>query len=355
MLLPLGYSCANKDFFDYQYAYLLEKKADLVSELEKRGALVHCLHAKGNWDIFFRMPELRQLVRREKIDLIHAHLPMAGVIARLAALPLGVPVVYTEHNLMERYHPVTRFLNRYTFGMQKAAIAVSEDVEASIRKQVPRAQRLRTITNGIDVAAFARQPEAAAKLRGVLGIAPDALVIGFVAVFREQKQLPVWLEVAKRVSSNFPDARFLLVGDGPLRPEVDRLIEQLDLKERVILPGLVQEDIPVWFSVMDIFFMSSRFEGLPLALLEAMAASCAVVATQVGGVPEVVAAGISGTLVDYRDKEAMQKSLEDYLKDRAKREAHAKAAAQRVAQSFSIARMTQELEAVYLEVLEGKT
>lgn len=354
MLLPLGYSCRDEQLFSYSYAYFLEGKDDLVLELESRGASVQALGARGNLSIFFKIPELRQYLRREKIDLIHAHLPIAGVAARLAALPLGIPVVYTEHNLMERYHPVTRFLNRYTFGMQKAAIAVSEDVAQSIHKHAPNKTLVRTITNGIDAEAFSRKPKEALQLKKRLGIPEDALVIGMVAVFREQKQLPVWVKVASALAKEYEKVFFLLVGSGPLQEQVKQLVSEEGLEKRLLMPGLVREDMVDWYSAMDIFFMSSRFEGLPLALLEAMAAGCSIVATRVGGVPEVIADAVHGRLVPYDDPHAMKEALGHYLQHPEDRKKEALAAVERVKEAFSIQRMTQEIETLYLEILRKK-
>lgn len=354
MLLPLGYSCRDEQLFSYSYAYFLKGKDDLVNELQARGAAVQALGATGNLSIFSKIPQLRQYLQREKIDLIHAHLPIAGVAARLAALPLGIPVVYTEHNLMERYHPITRFLNRYTFGMQKAVIAVSEDVAQSIHKHAPNKTMVRTITNGIDATAFKRKPKEALQLKTRLGIPEDALVIGMVAVFREQKQLPVWVKVASALAKEFEKVFFLLVGSGPLKEQVEQLVKEEGLQQRLLMPGLVREDMVEWYSAMDIFFMSSRFEGLPLALLEAMAAGCSIVATRVGGVPEVIVDGVHGRLVHHDNPVAMQQALSHYLQHPEDREKEALAAVQRVNESFSIQRMTQEIEELYLEVISKK-
>jgi glycosyltransferase involved in cell wall biosynthesis len=116
---------------------------------------------------------------------------------------------------------------------------------------------------------FRRTPELRAEARARLDIAPDAPVVGTVAVFRTQKRLDLWLEVAARIAARRPDARFLLVGDGPLRAEVEGHVARLGLGAQVLLPGL-QEDVMPYLAAMDVFFVASDFEGLPVALLEAM-------------------------------------------------------------------------------------
>ncbi len=350
MLLPISYKYASHDQFEYSYAYFLKGKDDLVYLLKENGAQVHSFEAGGNREILLSAFSLAKYCKSNKVDIIHAHLPIAGVVARIAGRIAKIPVVYTEHNLMERYHPITRFLNKSTFAMQAHVVSVSRDVEQSIRKHTNTKVPVSTVLNGIDTLQFKRDLTGGEELRKQYTIPMDATVIGFVAVFREQKQLPVWLKVAATILKSHPDSYFLLVGAGPLSDEIENLRDTLGLTNRLILPGL-KENVRQHLSAMDIFFMSSKFEGLPLALLEAMACECAIVATKVGGIPEVIESGISGLLVSDQSQQEMAEALRFYLTNKEEIKAHGIAARQRVEEAFSIQRMVKELEGIYRSLI----
>ncbi len=350
MLLPISYKYASHDQFEYSYAYFLKGKDDLVYLLKENGAQVHSFEAGGNREILLSAFSLAKYCKSNKVDIIHAHLPIAGVVARIAGRIAKIPVVYTEHNLMERYHPITRFLNKSTFAMQAHVVSVSRDVEQSIRKHTNTKVPVSTVLNGIDTLQFKRDLIGGEELRKQYTIPMDATVIGFVAVFREQKQLPVWLKVAATILKSHPDSYFLLVGAGPLSDEIENLRDTLGLRNRLILPGL-KENVRQHLSAMDIFFMSSKFEGLPLALLEAMACECAIVATKVGGIPEVIEPGISGLLVSDQSQQEMVEALRFYLTNKEEIKAHGIAARQRVEEAFSIQRMVKELEGIYRSLI----
>jgi glycosyltransferase involved in cell wall biosynthesis len=317
--------------------------------LEEQGAEVYCFNCSGNREILFSVLNLVKFLKENKIDLIHAHLPMAGIVARFAGKLAGVPVIYTEHNLMERYHPLTRALSKLNFSWQKAVVAVSADVADSIHKNTDTKVPVHIVLNGINTRNF-RRDELTGKLwKQKLGIPEDAVVIGNVAVFREQKQLPLWLDIATELKRIYPNVWFLLVGSGPLLPEVKSIIDRNKLGDRIVLPGL-QEDIRPYLFAMDIFMLTSKFEGLPLALLEAMASGLAVVATSVGGVPEVIENGVSGLLTENK-KEHILSQVKLLIEDQDLRLSLAHNAKQRVELHFSIERMVGELEKLYLEIL----
>jgi len=353
MLLPISYKYASHDRFEYSYAYFLKGKNDLVYLLEENGAKVHSFEAGGNREILFSAIKLAKFCETNRIDLIHAHLPIAGVVARLAGKIANIPVVYTEHNLMERYHPITRFLNKATFSLQAHVVSVSLDVELSIRKHTNTKIPVSTVLNGIDTAQFTRDIDGGKELRRKYNIPLGAIVIGFVAVFREQKQLPIWLQVATNILKTQPGTYFLLVGAGPLSEEIENLSQSLGLSDRLILPGLMA-NVRQHLSAMDIFFMSSKFEGLPLALLEAMACECAIVATKVGGVPEVIENGISGLLVSADSQKEMISALSFYIENEKDRKAQGIAGRERVEKLFSIQRLVKELEGIYASLISAK-
>lgn len=330
--------------------WFLPWKDALAGELSATGCTVHCFGARSSAGILARAPAAAAWLHERGADLVHAHLPLAGVAARLAGRLAGVPVVYTEHNLQERYHPLTRRANLATWRLQRAAVAVSGEVAESIARHAPAGVPVRVVRNGIEPGAA---DEAAGRaVRSALGIPADAPLIGTVAVFRRQKRLDHWLEVARRIAEREPAARFVLVGDGPLRGEVEAQAARLGLAGRVSFPGL-QDDVEPYLAALDLYLMTSEFEGLPLALLEAMAAGRAVVVTAVGGVAEAVHDGESGAVRPFGDLDGLTAAALSLLADPGRRAELGAAARGRVEASFGIRRMASELEALYRQVLAG--
>ncbi len=336
----------------YGVGYFLPRKDALVAPLRERGVEVVRFTARNAAGMLVQVPRIVGFLRRWRADLLHCHLPLAGVAGRLAGRLADVPVVYTEHNVMERYHPWTRRANLWSWGLQDRVIAVSGEVAASIASHTGVRVPVRVVRNGVPVAQLQRDSEAGAAVRRDLGIAPDVPVIGQVAVFRPQKRLDLWLETAAAILRQRPEARFVLVGDGPLRGKIETEAHELGLRHAISFTGL-QDDVRPYLSAMDLLLVTSEFEGLPLVLLEAMALELPVVATSVGGIPEVVQDGKTGRLVPFgRPAEAAVAAL-GVLEDTAGRATMGRRARSLVAEQFGTDRMLDELESLYRGVVDG--
>jgi len=209
------------------------------------------------------------------------------------------------------------------------------------------------ILNGVNLERFSPDAGRGRAIRAELGIAAQAPLVGTVAVFRRQKRLDRWLEVAHGLARRLSDCRFLIVGDGPLRPEVEARIEELELGSRVHLAG-IREDVRPYLAAMDVFVSSSQFEGLPIALLEAMAMELPVVATAVGGVPEVVVAGETGALVPPGDVPRLESATFDLLCDQEARRRLGRAGRERIVAELSLERMVARQERLYEDVLDWR-
>ncbi|TPE40001.1 glycosyltransferase family 4 protein [Pontibacter mangrovi] len=373
MLLPETLKVHDREQFDFHFAYFLPWKDQMVSAIEALGAKAVCFQANNNLQMFQRVGEISRYVKEHQIDVIHSHLPWAGVIARLVGKKTGVPVVYTEHNKWERYNKITYWLNKLSFGWQDAAVAVSDDVQQSIRKNaganfreltLPAVQETRTsrrvqqpyllnILNGVNTAHFVRDEQTGFQIRQDLGIPANAPVIGTVSVFRFQKRLDVWMEIAADILKKVPEAHFIIVGDGPLKEELLAKRKALGIEERLHMPGL-KTDVKPYFSAMDIYMMSSIFEGLPIALLEAMSCGCAVISTKAGGVGEVVEDGTSGLLCEVDDYRKLADYGEQLLQNQEQRLDLAAGARFRVQADFSINKMAKQLEELYLYLKEER-
>lgn len=335
----------------YGAGYFLPWKDALEAPLRSTGVEVVRFTARSSVGMAFQVGRIASFLRTWRADLLHCHLPLAGVVGRLAGRVAGTPVVYTEHNLMERYHPWTRRANLWSWRLQARVVAVSAEVASSIERHAGGRVPVRVVRNGVPVARLRRDPEAGAEVRRRLGIPPEAPVVGQVAVFRRQKRLDLWLETARQVLRDRPDARFVLVGDGPLRPEIERRSRELGLTSAVTFTGL-QDDVRPFLSAIDLLLVTSEFEGLPLVLLEAMALELPVVATAVGGVPEAVADGRTGRLVPFGEPGASAAATLALLANPTRAREMGRAARRRVKTEFSTDRMMVELEALYREVVD---
>ena len=346
--------------FEYHVGYLLPWKHFLVPHFENVGIPVHCLghssKAGGGWREATALPgtlrRIMALQRRESFALIQADLPVAGILARLAGRWSSVPVVYTEHNLQERYHSVTQWANAATYGWNRRVLAVSGEVAESIgRHGLRHCTRVMTVPNGVPVEQVRADAARGLGVRSELNIPGKHLVVGTVAVFRSQKRLTDWLEVAARVAARRSDVTFLMVGGGPLENEIRERVAVLGLSHRVRMPGF-RPDGRRLMAAMDVFLMTSEFEGLPIALLEAMALGKPVVSTRVGGIPDVVAAGEAGLLASVGAIDELSYCVLQLLNDPERRERMAAAGAAHVESDYHVKRRVRAIENLYQEILE---
>jgi glycosyltransferase involved in cell wall biosynthesis len=178
-------------------------------------------------------------------------------------------------------------------------------------------------------------------------------VIGCVAHFADHKGHRYLIEAAARVAAAVPDVRFLLVGDGELRPQIERQIKELKIEKQVILTGF-RNDIPRLLAAMDIVVLSSHLEGLGTSLLDAMAMARPVVATRVGGIPEMVEDGVTGRLVPPRDPAVLARALIELIRRPDEREKMGAAGRARMLEKFSAEAMVTATEALYLKILSEK-
>lgn len=348
--LEHGFRYADSGRFELTYGYFLEDKNALVGNLEELGARVTPIPVSGSAGLLLAVRRAARLARQCRADLIHAHLPLSGVVGRLAGRRANLPVVYTEHSQHERHHRWSRFLNRRTWRLQREVIAVSKAVASSIERAVGDAVPVTLIPNGVPVDQLRTDPELGHRLRAELGLDQSAPLIGQIAVFRREKRLHRWLEAAARISARRPDCRFLLVGDGPLRADLKARCAELNLDRVVAFPGLLHDVRPA-LSAMDLLLISSRFEGLPLALLEAMATGLPVVSTRAGGVAEAIIEGETGLLASDGSSEELAMLTLSLIEDRERRLAFGRAAAERAETRFSARLMQNRIENIYRKVL----
>jgi glycosyltransferase involved in cell wall biosynthesis len=294
---------------------------------------------------------LRRTLTRERIDLVHAHLPVPGALARVATRGLRTRLVYTEHNTLDMYRPATRWLNAATYGWQNAVVAVSERVrESALRHVGRRALRTRVIANGIDpdeldhAAAHAPDPAPPA-------LSGEAFRVLVPATLEHRKGQDLLIEAVAALATPSPSARVLpvhvwLAGDGIQRGALEAHAARCGVAECVHFLGQ-RSDVFALMRCADVVALPSRFEGHPLALLEAMALGKAVIASAVGGVPETVRNGETGLLVPRGDVHALACALGHLRADRGLRQGLGRAAAREVRARFHVRCTVAALEEVY--------
>lgn len=255
--------------------------------------------------------ELRRVIREFRPDILHTHSSKAGVLGRLAARLEGVRrVVHSIHGFGFGAHqraPVRAvFLaaERLVAPWTDAFIAVSRrNAAQGVELGLFDRRQVRVIRSGIDLARF-RNPSGGEEVRRELGIPLEAPVVLQVSCFKPQKAPERFLAAAATVLQHCPEAHFVLVGDGELRPMLERRRRELGLAGRVHLPGW-RRDVPALLATATVATLTSRFEGLPRVVVEALAAGVPVVAMAVEGVDEVLRDGVDGFVVGEGDVEAL--------------------------------------------------
>jgi glycosyltransferase involved in cell wall biosynthesis len=289
-----------------------------------------------------------RLVRERRIQVIHSHGKGAGLYGRLAARLTGATAIHTFHGIHlagygRLYLPLERALARRSFAV--VHVSESQATEARVLGLAP-AGRTRVIVNGIDAAAVRAAAARAPLSRAALGLRPDALVLATVARFDPVKRLAVLLRAMPLIAARVPEARLLIVGDGPERDALRALARALDPDGRVVFAGAIPDAARV-LPVVDLYVTAARREGLPLAVLEAMACGLPVLATRVPGHVDAVEEGRTGLLVPADAPGPLAEAAVALLRDPTGRHAMGVAGRERVERRFALARMLGEIADLY--------
>lgn len=292
--------------------------------------------------------QLFRLLRRYRFDVVHTHASLAGrIAARLAGYPA---IVLTRHGLGSRaFRGPAFWLNRLAGEMlTDRIIAISGAVRDHLVAGGISPERVTVIHNGVDLREFppGLDPRPVREELG-LGTGP---VVGMIARLVPEKGHDYLLLAARQVVDRLPEARFLLVGDGPERDRLSALARQLGLEAHVLFAGF-RPDIPQVVAAQDLAVLSSTSEGLGLVLLEAMAGGKPVVATRVGGIPEVVEDGYTGILVPPRDPSSLARAILGLLEDREMARRMGLAGRQRVEKKFDARGMAAATVAQYRQLV----
>lgn len=347
---------ARRDVFEPMAAC---PPGDMARELADLGIKVFILPLAGELAPLQDSSVVRRLaaiLKDNKINILHAHSSKAGLVGRLAGRLAGTPVIFfTAHNSIfyeewPRWKKNTFALaEKLLAGFTTRIIAVSGVLREELlaREGLPP-DKVVTVYNGIDPRPFMETPRRKEPLAS-LGLPGGDAVVGTVARLAPQKGVIYFIRAAACLAP-YHRANFLVVGDGPLRPDLEEEAKRLGIKERVFFLGQ-RDDVAKILPCLDIFVLSSVTEGLPLTILEAMAAARPVVAARVGGIPEAVRDGATGLLVPPRDEKLLAESIGDLLTNREKVEHFGESGRRLVLERFTAEAMVKACEKLYLDAV----
>jgi glycosyltransferase involved in cell wall biosynthesis len=295
------------------------------------------------------LERIRSLVRRVDADVVHTHGYKADVYAYLALRKETIALISTCHTWhdTDRSDRLYGAIDRYVLRNYDGVVAVSDEVKIRLLKAGVAKEKVRCIHNGIDLSPFDRSSAERHSAR-------RPMVVGLACRLAPEKGIDLFLQMVGCVLAELPGTRFVIAGDGPDRPMLEGLIKKMRISASVDLLGRC-EDMPGFFASVDILVSSSRTEGMPMVLLEAMATRLPIVATAVGAVPSVVRDGLTGILVPANDGAALTRAVVRLLRDGVLRKQFGDAARIWIAEGFSAERMTAEYLQLYHEVVHRDT
>lgn len=324
-----------------------------MDRMSNAGARVFLLGKRRRGDAT-TATKLANLINVERADILHLHNPPGMFWGTLARALSGrrAPIVRTEHNPYspESMPRLYRLLYRRLTKRARRVICVSEAVRRSFVEAFPDLAGLHVaLPNGVRVQDYEKLPPRH-ECRAQFHLAPGQRLIGTVGRMSPVKNQKLLIEAFARVRERAPDVNLAIIGEGELRAKLADYAADLGVSECV---SLVKESklIDYFYGALDVFVLSSDSEGMPLTLLEALASGVPVVATEVGGIPEVVESGATGYLVPKGSAEYLAKRILDLLQDPAKAQAIALAGRAMVRERFTAEKMVAGIENIYDEVL----
>lgn len=340
------------------------REGSLIAEARQNGILVTILpelvRQISPLKDLLALIKLYQQLRREPCQVLHTHSSKAGILGRLAAHLARTPVIiHTVHGwsfhdymspwLRQTYILLERWMARYS----QALVAVSQkDIDKGLQAGIGRPEQYHLIRSAIPIAQFDASLFDRSKLRQALGIPEQAVVVGFVGRFSPQKNPLDWVRVAKQVSQNKNNVFFLMVGDGPMRTQVEEQLKRAGISDRTVLTGL-RRDIPALLTCMDIFVHTSLWEGLPRAILQALCMGLPVLAYAADGVQEIIQNGESGYLFQPGEISEMAEVCVTLMDHPELSKALGQRGRERVIQEFDLKSMIAEISALYNQHCKG--
>ena len=311
-----------------------------------------------DWSAFW---SLVRVIRTFRPHVVHTHTAKAGTLGRIAAALCRVPVVvHTYHgHVFEGYFSpfktrVVVAIERLLAYQASALIAVTDRVRRDVlARGIGWPERVVVVPLGLDLDPLLAAPARRGELRAELGLAPAVPLVGIVARLVPVKAHETFLQAARAIAPVRPDVVFLVVGDGERRAELEEAARTAGLDARIRFLGW-RADLDRLYADLDVVVLTSKNEGSPVALIEAMAAGRPVVSTRAGGVEDVVIDGETGVVVPVGDAAAVARAVVDLLEDPARAERLGTAARASVIAQFASGRLVRDIDALYQRLLAGR-
>lgn len=340
----------DRSRFDLSFL-CLQPDGPLRARLDAAGIPVRPIpiNGLGTVSALRRGLEIRSLVRQERVQVVHAHDPYANVLAAPWVRLAGCGAVIASHRWWKDVHrPAVRAANRLSYRFAHRVLANSPSVgELVVRQEgVPR-ERLVVIPNFVDDAAFEPPDESRlAALRERVGLKSGDVAVGVVANLNPVKDQAMLVRAAATLAPNWPALRVVIIGDGPERQPLTALAQRLGIPDRVLMPGRIAHE-PGLAHLFEVAVLTSREEGFPNWVVEAMAAARPVVATSVGGVPDAVVEGDTGYLVESGDSQELADAVDRLLRDPVLRKRLGNAGTARARSLYHVSEVINSLEKLY--------
>jgi len=304
--------------------------------------------------------KLYRLMRRQKPHIVHTHTATAGLLGRLAARLAGVPVIvhtFHGHVLRGYFGPILSeglvWMERFLARLSDRIVTVSEGQRRELAGYgVAPLEKITVVPLGFELESLLACESHRGELRRELGLADDNKLVGIVARLVPIKNHRLFLQAAQVVAEAVPQARFLVVGDGELREELEAYACDLGLDGKILFTGW-RRDLARLYADLDVVALTSINEGTPVSLIEALAAGVPVVATAVGGVPDVVVEGETGYLVEAGDVEGMAEAIIELLRNPKKAREMGMAGRKAVYPKFSAQTLIANVEGLYAQLLRN--
>jgi len=322
-------------------------------KFENEGIKVIRLKVKSKHDINHYF-QLKKIIKEERIDILHAHIwnPASGRYAYLAAKSAKIPLITTEHDPFKLSF-LKNLFKKTVLKHVKRIVTVSQNNKKILEKLYPKhKEKLEVILNGIDITWWQSQflkftEKDLHKIKTDLFKAKeDSLIVITVGELHERKGIKYLLKAIPEVIKKFPNVKFVIVGEGNKRTELEKLIRKLEIENNAILLGR-QKEVPYLLKSSNIFVLPSIREAFGFVNTEAMITPLPVIATKVGGIPEIVKDKETGILVDPENSQALTKVLLELIPDLKKQESLALAGFDRVVKNFDARKMAKEYEKLY--------
>ncbi len=326
---------------DYESIIACPPQSPLAKRAKAIGLKVFLVRMHGEWDLWAAY-RLGKIIKENSVKIVHAHSPHAHALGILAVKLAGNCKIVLSRRV--DFHIKKNMLSRMKYLNVDRIIAVSKRVGDILIADGLAKERIDIVPDGVDTERF--QKVEGDHLIFELGFHRDKLCIGNISAFTWEKGHRTFLEAARIVADEFPEAVFLIVGEGPLRREIETLVKKLDLEVNVRLLGF-RQDIPEILSILNLFVLSSSWEGLGTSLLDAFASRVPVVATNVGGIPEIVKDKVNGILVPPGNPGALAGAIISLLKNRELASRMGEEGFRLVKEKFSVERMVEETRKIY--------